>query len=292
MASFTELAGRGLITVSGADRVDFLQGLVSNDVAPASNGHPVWAALLTPQGKFRHDFFIFQRGDTLVLDCEGGERLMDLGRALRRFVLRADVTLGIVQDETCFAVWGMNSFEILGGAGHCAAFGGGTSFADPRLDEMGARVIGPGEAVRDELLGAGAAEAARADWDTHRIALGVPDGARDMPVDKAILLENGFEELRGVDWDKGCYMGQELTARTKYRGLIKKRLLPVRIDGPAPNEGTQILTDGKDAGTLFSIEGDRGLALLRLERLRAGGALLAGDATLTAEVPDWASLPE
>lgn len=292
MALFTELTGRGVITVSGADRIEFLQGLVSNDVAPVAEGFPVWAALLTPQGKFRHDFFIFQRGETLLLDCEGGERLMDLGRALRRFVLRADVTLGIVQDDSCIAVWGKDAAAKLTLTNECLAFAGGTAFADPRLAEMGVRVIGPIETVRAELLNAGATEATRADWDAHRIVLGVPDGARDMPVEKAILLENGFEELRGVDWDKGCYMGQELTARTKYRGLIKKRLLPVHIDGPTPNEGTQILTHGKDAGTLFSVQGDRGLALLRLERLRAGGPLFAGEATLKVEIPSWASLPE
>jgi folate-binding protein YgfZ len=294
MATFSELPGRGIITVNGADRVEFLQGLVSNDVAPVANGKPVWAALLTPQGKYRHDFFVFQRGGAFLLDCEGGDRLMDLGRALRRYVLRADVTLGMIRDESCFAVWGPGTTNVLGLAadGVLTSFGGGDAFADPRLPAMGARVFGPAATIRAALIDAGIGESDKAAWDAHRIALGVPDGARDMPVEKAILLENGFEELRGVDWGKGCYMGQELTARTKYRGLIKKRLLPVRIDGPAPDEGTQILTDGKDAGTLYSVAGDRGLALLRLERFRAGAPLVAGEAVLTAEVPDWAALPE
>ena len=120
--------------------------------------------------------------------------------------------------------------------------------------------------------------------------MGVPDGSRDLQVEKAILLENGFDELHGIDWDKGCYMGQELTARTRYRGLIKKRLLPVRFDGPTPAPGSQVTCEGKDAGTLCSSIGDRGLALLRLERL--DGPLLAGGTLLKPEPPDWIKLPE
>ena len=107
-------------------------------------------------------------------------------------------------------------------------------------------------------------------------------------IEKAILLENGFDELHGVDWDKGCYMGQELTARTKYRGLIKKRLLPVTFEGPAPAPGLQVTRDGKDAGTLHSVLGATGLALLRLEHLE--GELLAGETRVLPHKPDWLSL--
>ncbi len=120
----------------------------------------------------------------------------------------------------------------------------------------------------------------------------MPDGSRDLVVEKAILLEAGFDELHGVDWDKGCYMGQELTARTKYRALIKKRLLPVKVEGTLPPPGTAIMLDGQDAGEIRSGRGDLALALLRLEAVEqaasAAAPLKAGAATVTPIKPGWA----
>ncbi len=122
----------------------------------------------------------------------------------------------------------------------------------------------------------------------------LPDGSRDMVVEKTILLEAGFDELAGVDWQKGCFLGQELTARTKYRGLIKRRLLPVRFEGPAPAPGTQVLRDGRDAGEMRSSVPGIGLALLRLESLAAaestGAPLMAGETRLRPERPSWVKI--
>jgi hypothetical protein len=292
MMRFAELTGRGVITLSGADRVEFLQGLVSNDVTKLQNGHALWSALLTAQGKFRHDFFLIPDGDRILIDCEGGERLMDFGQTLRRYVLRADAKLGVDQTLHCFALWDGES-DLLSPDGTATAQAGGILFADPRLPAMGYRLIAPAETARQWLTDLGATEGSRADWDAHRIPLGIPDGARDIQPDKAILLEHGFDELHGLDWKKGCYMGQELTARTKYRGLTKKRLLPVRLSGAAPAEGSQVLTpDGKDAGTLFSVAGDWGLALLRLDAVKKKAALTSGGAALHPEIPDWITLPD
>ncbi|MCH8153860.1 MAG: hypothetical protein IH786_01110 [Proteobacteria bacterium] len=125
----------------------------------------------------------------------------------------------------------------------------------------------------------------RDDYERLRIGQGVPDGSRDLEIERSTLLENGFDELGGIDWDKGCFMGQELTARTKYRGLVKKRLVPVEIDGPAPAPGTPVTADGKDAGVLRSVADGLGLALIRLEHLEA--PLSAGAARLTVRKPDW-----
>jgi len=160
------------------------------------------------------------------------------------------------------------------------------SYVDPRLPALGVRVLAPaGEAAA--ILGShGFLPAMPADYDALRLSLGVPDGSRDLPVEKALLLESGFDELNGVDWKKGCYMGQELTARTKYRGLVRKRLLPVTIDGPPPPPGTPVMLGDKEAGEMRSAAGDRGLALLRLDSL--DGELRAGDARLTPHRPDWA----
>src|SRR4029077_13440752 len=138
---------------------------------------------------------------------------------------------------------------------------------------------------RDEIGRAcadmGRAEVDFAVYDRHRLALGIPDGSRDLVVEKSILLEAGFDELNGVDWQKGCYIGQELTARTKYRGLIKKRLFPVRIEGPTPAPGTMIMLDGKEAGEMRSADDGIGLALLRLEAVAAQRPFVSEGATVT-----------
>ncbi len=174
--------------------------------------------------------------------------------------------------------------------GSAAPFGGGLAYVDPRLAALGARALLPKANAAAALDAAGCAPAGLDDYDRLRISLGVPDGSRDLEVEKSILLENGFDELHGVDWDKGCFLGQELTARTKYRALIKKRLLPVEIDGPAPALGTPVLADGKEAGVMRSATDGIGLALLRLEYLaEEGGTLTAGEARLTPKKPDWAA---
>jgi folate-binding protein YgfZ len=128
-------------------------------------------------------------------------------------------------------------------------------------------------------------------YDRMRLSLGVPDGSRDLPIDKAILLENGFDELNGIDWQKGCYMGQELTARTRYRGLVRKRLLPVAIEGPPPPPGTPVMRGDTEAGVMRSSRDGLGLALLRLEDLGTG-TLTAAGSRVSPRQPDWMRMPE
>ena len=284
---------RGLLRVGGADRIDFLQGIVSNDVARISDQHSLWSAFLTPQGKFLHEFFLAEDGDTFLLDCEA-ERRADLARRLKLYKLRSQVTIeDVTQDHLVAALIGadaLSRLDLSEEPGRTMSFGGGLAFVDPRLARLGARAFLPREEAKAALDAAGFAAGSLADYDSLRIAAGAPDGSRDLEVEKAILLENGFDELHGVDWDKGCFLGQELTARTKYRALIKKRLLPVEIDGPAPAPGTPVLAEGKGAGVMRSATDGIGLALLRLEYLGEGdAALTAGDARLTPKKPDWAA---
>ena len=181
--------------------------------------------------------------------------------------------------------------DLAGEAGAAKAYAGGLAYVDPRLSALGARAVVPKESMEAALRDTGFAPADLAAYDRLRMALGVPDGSRDLEVERSPLLENGFDELHGVDWDKGCFVGQELTARTKYRALIKKRLMPVSIEGPVPTPGTPIALDGKEVGTMRSAVGGVGLALLRLEETKdaAPGALSAGAARLTARKPDWAT---
>ncbi len=123
------------------------------------------------------------------------------------------------------------------------------------------------------------------------MAAGVPDGSKDMEADRSVLLEAGFDELSGVSWSKGCYMGQELTARTKYRGLVKRRLMPVAFAGEAPSPGTPVLRGGQEVGTVRSAAGDRALAVLRLDALGDGAPLMAGETALSPRPPSWMRLP-
>src|SRR5437764_11118491 len=287
-AKFVILDSRGILAVSGPDRRAFLQGLVSNDVEKVAPDRAVYAALLTAQGKYLHDFIMAAAGDAIWLDAEAA-RLADLKRRLSMYRLRAKVAIDDLPDLAVAAVFGEGAQAALGlpeAAGAARPFGKGLAFVDPRLTALGARVILPRDRIRGALAEAGLAEADFAAYDRHRLALGIPDGSRDLVLEKSILLESGFDELNGVDWQKGCYVGQELTARTKYRGLVKKRLFPVRLDGPAP-PGTEVALGGKDAGEMRSSRDGVGLALLRLDAVAAGQPLSAGGATLTPIQPDW-----
>jgi len=262
------LPGRAVIEVAGEDRVAFLQGLVSNDVTEAMPGRAVWAALLTPQGKYLADFFIFADGERLLLDAEHAQAALLLQR-LTRFRLRSKATLRAAEELAVYAAWDGAPEEIA------------IMAPDPRLPAAGWRVLA--DAPMD-------CNAEESDWDRHRLALGLPDGVRDLEPEKSVLLEAGFDELHGVSWSKGCYMGQELTARTKYRGLVKRRLVPVAVDGPLPAPGTPVHRDGAEVGTMRSGRDGLGLAVLRLDALDA--PLTSGEARLTVRVPAWMRLAE
>src|SRR6266576_1302999 len=291
-SNFVLLDGRGILAVSGPDRRIFLQGLVSNDVEKVAPDRAVYAALLTAQGKYLHDFIMAAAGDAIWLDAEAA-RLANLKRRLSMYRLRAKVAIDDLADLAVAAVFGEGAREALGlpeQAGVARPFREGLAYVDPRLAALGARVILPRDQIREALEGAGLAETDFAGYDRHRLALGIPDGSRDLVLEKSILLESGFDELNGVDWQKGCYVGQELTARTKYRGLIKKRLMPVEIEGPTLPPGTIVTLDGREIGEMRSSRDGLGLALLRIEPVREGKTLAADDATLVPLRPSWMRL--
>ncbi len=285
---YTLLENRGLIRVTGADARDFLQGLISNDVNKVDGEQAIHAAFLTPQGKYLHDFFITELGGALIVDCEAAPRLGDLMGRLAMYKLRSDVEISDASpDFTAAAMFGEGVLETPG-------LEVGVSYMDPRLDNAkygaGARAVLPSGGAAKALEEAGFSPAPYSDYDNHRMALGLTEGSLDMEVGKAILLENGFDEWGSADWEKGCYMGQELTARTKHRGLIRKRLMPVEIDGPAPAIGDQLMLEGEEAGRMRSSTGQIGLALIRLEMLEKAGPapFTAGGTTLTPKKPAWA----
>ncbi len=286
---FVILEDRGIVAVSGADRRSFLQGLVSNDVEKLAANRALYAALLTAQGKYLHDFIMVEDGEAIWLDAEAA-RLADLRRRLSIYRLRAKVEIAERPELAVAAVFGAGALAALGLAGEpgtARPLETGIVLGDPRLTELGARAILPRDALRPALIALGLAQVDFAAWDRHRLGLGIPDGSRDLVLDKSILLEAGFDELNGVDWQKGCYVGQELTARTKYRGLIKKRLFPVTIDGAAPAPGAVLTLDGREAGEMRSSRDGQGLALLRLDAVGAGRKLSADAATLVPVRPGW-----
>lgn len=296
---FSTVVHRGAVRVGGEDRVAFLQGLISNDVARVSPTQAIHAALLTPQGRFLWDMFVIDAGDALLLDVER-DRAAELVKKLGIYRLRSKVTLENPGDALEIVVaYGPRTAVALGlseTAGAARRIDDAIAYVDPRLPDLGVRLVSPDGHAAALLAARGFQAMPFESYEALRLSLGVPDGSRDLPVEKALLLENGFDELNGVDWKKGCYMGQELTARTKYRALIRKRLLPVAVEGPLPAAGTPVMLDGQEAGEMRSGLAGRALALLRLEavdKAAAGeGALRAGDALLKPAIPTWLKRPD
>lgn len=264
------LKNRAAVALKGSEAAGFLQGLITNNIHTAEGGKAIYAALLTPQGKYLFDFFIVGAGDGFLFDCEAA-RKDDLIKRLGFYKLRADVTIEDVSGKT--DVWAFSGDPGLGGPE-------GQVYPDPRISgRMGFRgFLAKGGKVEETW--------AFEDYEAARLGLGLPDGSRDIEVDKRFILEANFAELGGVDFHKGCYVGQEMTARMTYRGSLKKRLMPVTVAGALPAPGDALLSGGKDAGHFCSGAGDKAIALIRLEYLTQPLATGAGD-KVTVTVPDW-----
>ena len=267
--SHTELP-RDILEISGGDQRSFLQGLISQDIGKVTPERSVYSTLLTPQGKYLHDFIILQKDDRLIFDCEK-ERSADLASRLSRFKLRADVTLAPRSDLQVFAVYGDGASETLGlapGEGSTARTGALLLTVDPRQPALGCRLVGPKAEVQALLQ---AREIQPAGFDAYeqlRISLGVPDGSKDLEIEKSILLESNIDDLHGIDWEKGCYMGQELTARTKYRGLVKRGLFAFETTESVAKPGDPILSGAKVVGEVRSANGKLVLASVRIDALK------------------------
>ncbi|MEE2946269.1 MAG: folate-binding protein [Pseudomonadota bacterium] len=238
---------RGLLIITGNDAHGFLQGLVTNNVDGIDQGL-VYAALLTPQGKFMADFFLSKHGDGILLDASSAQLEM-LKMRLTMYKLRADVQIEV------------SSLYVHRGLGEAPEDG----FADPRSKTLGWRAYRDTPQSDDTT-----------DWTALRVAALVPETGAELD-DNSFILEMGFERLKGVDFKKGCYVGQEVTARMKHKTELRKGLVRVNVAGDA-EPGTPITADGKPAGTLHSRSGNQALAYLRFDR--AGGELKAGDATV------------
>ena len=253
---------RGVIAMTGADARDVLQGVITNDIDRLAPGVPLYAALLTPQGKYLFDFFLIDPGDGRILIDVARDRGQDLAKALMMYCLRRDAQLAGTGDMQVALAWG--------GAASVVPVDGFLSLPDPRHPELGHRLYGQG--LHNHL----GAEAAGADaYNALRVRLCVPETGVELVPNDSFILEAGFERLNGVDFRKGCYVGQEVTARMKHKTELRKGLVPVVVHGTAP-PGTPVVAGGKPAGTLFTVVDGHGLAHLRLDR--AGEGMQAGDA--------------
>ncbi|HEV2561592.1 MAG TPA: hypothetical protein VGT78_05570 [Rhizomicrobium sp.] len=236
------LADRAVIALSGPEARSFLQGLITNDINRLAPDRPLYAALLTPQGKILFDFLIAEGDGAVLLDCAAASRDA-LVKRLSMYRLRAKVE--IEAREQLAVIWGdLPSI----------------AFDDPRMPELGRRTIMARAEMPGDILPSDA-------YLHHRLSLGVPEGA-DFGSDKMFALDAGLEELHGVSFEKGCYVGQELTARMKHRGTARKRLLLIEsVDGALPGSGTDVTAAGRSLGEITSTYGPRGFALVRLDRL-------------------------
>ncbi len=252
------LPSRALVRVSGPEWRSFLQGLLTQDVDTLADGELRFGALLAPQGRLLFDLFIAGDGDGALLDVEV-DRREDLIRRLMMYRLRARVEVA-ADDRSVHVAWGEDVSRGL---------------ADPRLPGLGARLYGDAKADAD-------ADA----WEAHRLALGVPDPARDAVADRTYPIEANFDLLNGIDFRKGCFVGQETTSRMKRRGVIKKRMLPIVFDGPAPSPGAEVLAGDLLAGEVLTGGEGRAMALLRLDRIE-GAELSVEGRPVRVERPEW-----
>jgi folate-binding protein YgfZ len=275
------LSDRGVVRVAGEDARKFLNGLVTSDLGKATAASGRFAALLTPQGKIIVDFIVTEpeNGGGFVLDCPR-DRVSALIERLGFYRLRAKVTIEDASDALAvLAAWD-------GGSGtEAAGPAGGT--LDPRWPQLGRRAVVPPAQV---ALAAGAAESS--DYEAHRIALGVPRGGIDFAYGDAFPHEANMDQLNGIDFDKGCFVGQEVVSRMEHRGLARTRVVPIALEGAPPPPGTAVTAAGRPVGTTGSAANGRALAMLRLDRVEealAGGAsLLADGVPLRLIKPAWA----
>lgn len=279
-AAIAQLGDRGVVSVTGPDAPGFLQGLVTSDVEGLQPGAAGYGALLTPQGKILFDFLIFRLEDGFLLDTRR-TAAPALAKRLGFYKLRAKVEIADrSESHGVLVAWGNGDVSLPGIAAQ-----------DPRLPGLGRRaIVGTGEipAVLE------AAEAVRSDaaaWHAHRIALGVPEGDVDFPYGDSFPHDADMDDLAGVDFGKGCYVGQEVVSRMKHRGTARRRIIPVSGIGAEalPPAGSEVVAGGKTLGTLGSSVGPQGLALVRIDRVRE--ALDAGLPVTAAGIALQPSLP-
>jgi folate-binding protein YgfZ len=292
------LPDRGVVKVAGDGARNFLHGLVTADILNLKSGEARFCALLTPQGKIIADFIV-----TEAPAKNGGGFFLDLPRALATtlverlnlYKLRAKVIIEDLSDILgVLAAWdGSISHGTLPAANDGQEVG--LCYPDPRLPALGVRVMLPPHLAAAAASALGATLVAADAYEAHRIALGVPRGGLDFSYGDAFPHETDMDQLAGVDFEKGCYVGQEVVSRMEHRGTARTRAVPVSFEGAAPETGAAIVAGSRQLGLMGSAAAGRAIALLRLDRvadaLSDGETLMAGGTPIRLVKPDWARFP-
>jgi len=280
---FCQLEDRALVRIGGEAAQPFLQGLVTCNIDELETGEAEFGALLTPQGKILFDFFILRIADGFIADIDAS-MASDFIKRMMFYRLRAKVEIEAVDDgRGVYAIFGEGPLDP---AQWSAA---GLAVRDPRLPEMGIRAYLPSSPD-------GAEEAPVEDYEAMRIGLGVPQGGRDFTYGDAFPHDVLMDRIAGVDFAKGCYVGQEVVSRMQHRGTARKRTILVRTASgeELPQPGTEVLAGGKTVGTLTSVAGNRGLAMIRLDRaapiVAASETILAGSTAIVLSLQEWSKL--
>jgi folate-binding protein YgfZ len=286
------LSDRGVVKVAGDDARKFLNGLVTSDLAKLAPGNARFAALLTPQAKIIADFFVAEisDGSGFILDCPRA-LAATLVERLNFYRLRAKAT---IEDRSAslgvLAIWHGDIDAHRGDVHHGTE--NGLCYADPRLPELGLRCVLPPERAGAAASDLGATLVGADQYDGHRITLAVPQGGVDFIYSDAFPHEADMDQLNGVDFKKGCFIGQEVVSRMEHRGTARTRVVPVTFEGPCPERGSPVTAGERSVGMMGSAAAGRGLATLRLDRvdeaLAANSALLAGGVALRVVKPHWA----
>lgn len=274
-----ELPRRAVVAISGQDAEKFLDGLVTNDMTAVPAGGAAYGGLLTPQGKILFDFLVFREGERFLVDI-ARDVIADFMKRLGFYKLRAKVEISdLSATHRVGAAWGgARPPEV-----------DGIVSADPRLKALGFRMIVPADG---RLEAQDYAPANQAGYDAHRIALGIPEGAVDFTYGEVFPHDVDMDQLAGIAFDKGCYVGQEVVSRMEHRGTARRRIVHVRAASPIPPAGAEIEAGGKPVGTIAGSAGNSGLALVRLDRAKeafdAGASLLVRGMPVEIEIPEWA----
>ncbi|WP_026782976.1 YgfZ/GcvT domain-containing protein [Pleomorphomonas koreensis] len=265
------LESRSLVEVAGPEAADFLDRMITQKTEAAGGGKAAFGALLTPQGKIISDFLLVRQEDGGFLLDAPAAGAADLAKRLAMFRLRADVTV-TASPLLVYAGWGGPRPE------------GGLAAADPRHPDLGWRLYAPEGTI--------VTNAREADWQAHRVALGVPEAGTELPLNDVFPHDLAMDTLHGVDFDKGCYVGQEVVSRMRHRGTARRRPVVLSADTDLPPAGTEILIGGRVAGHLGSASGRQGIAVLRLDRvseaLAAGEAVTVDGRPVSVALPAWA----
>ena len=268
--NWTVLRDRSVIAFTGKDASLFLQGLVTNDVDKVTSSRFIYSALLTPQGKLLYDFFIVESNDILLMDCNS-TFIIDLLRRFNLYKLRADVD---IEDRSRdFLVLSSLQTRINSGDSHFLL--DGIAVVDPRCPNLGRRAIVPVIAMEKIFEGTSGRETDHDLYQSTRIRAGIPDCAVDCVPGDLFALECCLDDFNGISFEKGCFVGQEVTTRMKHRKLVRKKLLPIYFEGAAIPLGTPIVSEGAKVGEVRSSIDDHAIAMLRLDHAESKTLLAA-----------------